>query len=263
MNKIEPILEKIGLTFQESKVYLTLIELQEAQTGLLCKTTNIASSNIYKILDSLKKKGLISYKLKNNIKVFMPSPPEALNELILEKQKTLDQERKDVINLISNLKVKKIEKESESNYKYYEGITGIKSMWYEINEKMDKEHLIRLYSSKKESYERLIGFYKEHHKLRKKKEVKERIIFPKEDMKLAKKRKNKYTEIKFMELKNDVEWGVANDMAFFQYITGKVPRGFLIKDKKFSKTFEQVFDQLWKKAKRETNSHLKHKKKDI
>ena len=96
MDKIQQILSKIGLTKQESKVYLSLLELQEAQTGKLCKFTKIASSNIYKILESLMEKGLTHYRLQNNIKVFMPAPPESLNELFLQKQKKLDEERKEV-----------------------------------------------------------------------------------------------------------------------------------------------------------------------
>ncbi|MBI4145849.1 hypothetical protein HY489_00770, partial [Candidatus Woesearchaeota archaeon] len=64
MNKeAQEILAKIGLTVQESRVYLALLTLQEAKTGVLCKETKIASSNIYKILDKLLEKGLISYKI--------------------------------------------------------------------------------------------------------------------------------------------------------------------------------------------------------
>ena len=88
-NKVEEILSKIGLTNQEARTYLALLKLQEAQTGALCKDVNIASSNIYKILDSLMKKGLVSYRVQNNIKIFMPAHPETLNELFLEKQKRL------------------------------------------------------------------------------------------------------------------------------------------------------------------------------
>ena len=103
---------------------------------------------------------------------------------------------------------------------------------------------------KKESYDLLIGFYDEHHKLRLKKKVKELLIFPKEDVALAKKRRNKLTEIKFMNLENDAEWGIVGDLVYIQYITGKVPRGFLIKDKVFARTYEQVFDQIWSVARK-------------
>lgn len=248
MNKIEEILGKIGLTKQESRVYLALLELQEAKTGLLCSYTKIASSNIYKILESLIKKGLVSFRIQNNIKIFMPSPPESLNELFLEKQRRLDEERKEVTKAITELQKRDIKERPQINYKYYEGISGIKAMWHEINSKMDKENIMKVYTGKKGSYERLIGFFNVHHNIRKKKNVKERMIFPKEDIKLAKKRTDKLTEIKFMDLNNEAEWGVWKDTFYIHYYpVKKKPYGFLIKDAVFAKTFEQVFDQLWKK----------------
>jgi sugar-specific transcriptional regulator TrmB len=242
-------LMNIGFTQNEARTYTELLELKEAQTGLLCDKLKIPSSHIYRILNSLIKKGVISYKIVNNIKVFMSAPPEILNELFLEKQKKLEEERKKINELVLNLKKREPEKETYSNYKYYEGMIGIKAMWHEINSIMDKEIIIKAYTAKKESYERFVGFYTEHHKLRKQKQVMEKLIFPKEDIKLAKKRKDKFTEIKFMDLKNDAEWGILKNTFYVQYITGKTPRGFLIHDAIFAKTFESVFDHLWKIAK--------------
>ena len=196
------------------------------------------------------RKGLVSYRIKNNIKIFMPAPPETLNELFLEKQKKLENERLEINEVIQSLKKKEIEKEPFSKYKYFEGFNALKSMWYEINDYMNKSMLLRIHTSKKEGYERLIGFYNEHHNLRKKKQIKERLIFPFEEKELAKKRKNKFTEIKFMNLKEDVEWGIIGDWLFIQYITGKIPRAFLIKDEKFANAHKEVFDKLWLLAKK-------------
>jgi len=122
-------------------------------------------------------------------------------------------------------------------------------MWYEINNIMKKDILIKIYTGKKESCERLFGFYLEHHKLRKQQKIKERMIYPIKDRDLANKRKNNLTEIKFSNLKNDAEWGVLGDVFFIQTSIGKKPHSFLIKDKFFASTFEQIFDQLWKAAK--------------
>lgn len=250
MNKTEEILGRIGLTLQEARVYLELLELRQAQTGKLCKHTKIASSNIYKILESLIEKGLVSFKVQNNIKIFMPSSPETLNNLYLEKQKKLEGERIELNELISNLMTKKQEKEPQTDYKYFEGLIGIKSMWHEINSLMDKSDIMRVYTGKKVSYERMVGFLNEHHNLRMKKKVKELMIFPKEDVELAMKRKKQLAKIRFMDLKNDAEWGVWKDLFYLHYYpVKKKPRGFLIKDEIFAQMFKQVFDQLWKETK--------------
>ena len=98
-------LEKIGLTKPEAKVYLALIELKESRTGVLCEKSRIPSSNIYAILDSLTKKGFVTYRMQNNIKIFMPSNPEIIKELFQEKQKNIIEEGKEIENLIQSLKV--------------------------------------------------------------------------------------------------------------------------------------------------------------
>lgn len=249
-NRFEKILEKVGLTKQEARTYLVLLKLQEAQTGSLCKEVNIASSNIYKVLDALIKKGLVSYRVQNNIKIFMPSQPETLNELFFEKQKKLEEEREEIAEVIKHLKRKEPAKEPYSKYKYFEGFIGIKSLWYEINSIMDKSMILKIHTARKEGYERLVGFYNEHHALRAKKQISERMIFPKEETKLAKKRTNNLTKIRFLDIKSDCEWGIIGNAVFMQYITGKVPRGFLIKDEKFGKNFEEAFDRLWEISKK-------------
>jgi len=252
MNKeFQEILAKIGLTAQESRVYLALLTLQEAKTGILCKETKIASSNIYNILDALIKKGLVNYKVQNNIKIFMPSDPEALNELFKEKQLRLEEERKQIQELVNKLKIKKIEEEPQSNYKYYESISGIKSMWHEIISflpNLDKSKIIKVYAGEKEAYEKLLGFYKEYQKARKKLKIRQKLILPHGETKIRKFREFSDVEIRYGNLKNKAEWGVIGDVFFIQYITTKIPRGFLIKDPIFAETMEQVFNQVWEKA---------------
>ena len=160
----------------------------------------------------------------------------------------MEEEKSAIQGLIQNLKTNPIIKEPFSNYKYFEGIKGVRSMWLEINEKMSNKDIFRIYGTKKTSYEKLIGFYNQFHEQRIKKKIKAKIIFPAEDIELAKKRKDNLTETKFAQLENDAEWGVFDDIIYIQHIIGKTPRAFLIHDKFFAETYKQVFDQIWKNA---------------
>lgn len=246
MNKeFQEILSKVGLTFPESKVYLALLKLQEAKTGILCKETNIPSSNIYSILGGLIEKGMVSYRIQNNIKTFIPSDPETLNELFFKKQKSLEEERKEIQSLIKKLKPKEIQEKPESNYKYYEGISGVKSMWYEINSLLNSKSEEFLCAAKKQACEKLGDFYNEHHKIRNKLKAKAKIILSKGFESLASKRKNKHTQVKITYLDNEAEWGIVDDYIYIQYIITEKPRSFLIKDKIFAETFKEVFNKIW------------------
>ena len=244
MKKIELMLKNIGITSQASRTYMALLTLGEAQTGQICSQSGIASSNIYKILEKLVSKGLVSFRFRNNTKIFMPAPSESLNELFREKQQTLEKQRKTVQDELIRFKKKKLG-HPQSEYKYYEGFTGIKSMWYEINGKLTPKSTERVYGAKKHAYQRLVAFYDEHHALRNKLKVRGKILFPMEDKPLEKKRKNKNTETGFAELNNETEWGVVDDMVYMQYYTQKIPKAFLIKDKVIADTFRQVYEQVW------------------
>jgi len=158
-------LKKVGLTKPEAKAYLGLIELKESQTGALCEKSKIPSSNIYSILDSLIKKGFVSYRMQNNIKVFMPSNPEIIKDIFKEKQKNLLEEGKEIENLIEGLKFKQGEKEAFSRYKYFEGMSGIRAMWIGLTEELynfPKEEIILMYTGIKKAYEAMLGLYEEN-----------------------------------------------------------------------------------------------------
>lgn len=242
-------LKKIGLTKSEAEVYLSLIELKESRTGALCKRSKVPSSKIYVILNSLIEKGFVSYRVQNNVKVFIPSSPEMIKKIFKEKQKSLLKEEREMDNLIKNLKLKQVGAEPFSKYRYFEGISGIRAMWVGLTEelpKFSKKEPILMYAGIRKSYESMLGLYEEFHKVRLKNKIKYKIIYPIEENIVAEKRKKQLAKVKFAKLENEAEWGVLEDKFFIQYITKKIPRGFLIEDEVFANTFRQVFNQIWK-----------------
>lgn len=241
-------LEEIGLKKQEIKVYFELLKIQEGQTGKICLKTGIPSSNIYRILETLFEKGLISYRMQNNIRIYTANSPQALDEVFKNKKKELEKKESKLKEAIKSLKKIKIQTPPQSRYKYYEGLTGIKSMWHEINERMQTKQVARYYTCKKDSYKNLVGFYTQHHKIREQKKIRAMMILPFEEKELHKMRK--LIQIKYLDLNNEAEWGVIGDFYYTQYIQAKKPRAFLIEDKTFAQTYKQTFDQLWAVAKK-------------
>lgn len=251
-NKIEPLL-KIGLTVPEARVYLALSELKEAKTGLLSEKSQVASSKIYTTLEFLIKKGFVSYRLQNNQKVFIAASPDIIKDLFEEKQKDLAQEKNSILELIDELKNKQSTESPFSKYRYYEGIAGLRAIWLEFTEDLDKlskSDEILVYTAKKEAFENMLGLYEEFHKKRMKKGIKYRLILSTEEKELAKKREKQLSEVRFLKLENEAEWAIVGDKLNIQYATQKSPRGFIIEDKIFVATFKQVFNQLWEGAKK-------------
>lgn len=246
---INHLLIEAGLSSPEARTYITLYQLQESQSGMLAEQANVHLSKIYSVLEKLIGKGLVSYRIQNNIKIFQAAPPEALAQLIEKKEEELIAQKKQIITAISQLKQTKPLNPPQSRYKYYDGINGVKTLWNEVANKMNKDELL-IYTGKEESNHKLAAIYEEFHNKRVKKEINLKIIHPiKDKNKLPKRRSLPRTEIRFDAQNTLCEIGVINDMVVLDHV-GKNPHGFLIVDKEFAATFKELFYKLYKQAKK-------------
>jgi len=243
-------LTKIGMSIPESRVYLALLDLKESKTGILSEKANVASSKIYNVLNNLIEKGFVGYKLQNNQKIFFAFSPKIIEDILEKKQ---GEEKSELLSMVEELKQRSSENSSYSGYKYYEGMTAIRALWLELTEDLEKfkeGEEVLVYAGIKDAYKLMLGLYEEFHKIRVKYKIKYKIIYPMEENDLPKKRGKQLAQIRFMELENEAEWAIVGNKLIIQYITQKIPRGFLIEDKIFVQTFKQVYNQLWKVAKK-------------
>ncbi|PIN86528.1 hypothetical protein COV19_04520 [Candidatus Woesearchaeota archaeon CG10_big_fil_rev_8_21_14_0_10_44_13] len=87
-------LEKLGLTKNESKVYLALLELGSINADPIIKKTGLHRNIVYDNLDKLAKKGLAGFVVKNNRKYFEASQPGQILEWIRQKKaEAIDNEK--------------------------------------------------------------------------------------------------------------------------------------------------------------------------
>lgn len=119
MDKKE-VLKELGLSEGEAIVYLELLRLGESQVNKIKTATKMHRTTIYDFLDSLIKKGLVSYVVKNNVKFFIAAHPARLQNLIQEKQEHL----KEIIEPLLHLA--EIEKR-QIKVEVYEGFEGFKT----------------------------------------------------------------------------------------------------------------------------------------
>lgn len=193
------VLERLGLTKAEIKVYLALIELGISTTGPLCKKSGIPSSNIYSTLDNLALRGLVSYSITSNKKYFKAEDPNRLKELLLEQKNNIIDTESELSVFIPELVKKFIKKEKEQELFVYEGIKGIKTALEFTLKVINKGSIFRVVDASKISNERLMGYFNDFHKRRARKGIKYEVIYGVESLKYAKERK-KYslTEVKIL-----------------------------------------------------------------
>ncbi|MFQ5621311.1 MAG: helix-turn-helix domain-containing protein [Candidatus Nanoarchaeia archaeon] len=70
------VLEHLGLTPGESKVYLALLQLGPSSAGPIIEKSGLQNSVVHLCLNTLKDKGLISYVRKGRARIYQAADPE-------------------------------------------------------------------------------------------------------------------------------------------------------------------------------------------
>ena len=115
------ILQELGLTQREIKVYLALLELGLTTTGPIIKRSEVPNSKIYEVLESLQNKGLVSWIIKGKTKYFQASNPKQLLTLLKDKQRKIEE-------ILPELEMKQKLSQSKKSVELFEGVKAIKSM---------------------------------------------------------------------------------------------------------------------------------------
>ncbi len=122
---IEQELTNLGLTSEESKVYLAILELGGSFVSAIARRAKVNRSTCYHTLDNLVKKGLISSYQKGKVLHFSAEDPHRFVQISEERMKRTESLIPHLTALISTLTVK-------PKIRFYEGIEGIKSIFEDI-----------------------------------------------------------------------------------------------------------------------------------
>ena len=115
------ILQELGLTKREIRVYLALLELGLTTTGPIIKKSKVPNSKIYEVLESLQNKGLISWVIKGKTKYFQASSPKQLLTLLKDKQRRVEE-------VLPELEMRQKLSQSKKSVELFEGVKAIRSM---------------------------------------------------------------------------------------------------------------------------------------
>ncbi len=117
-------LRESGLTDGEIKVYLSLLELGSSTTGPLIDASGVARSIIYLLLEKLVQKGLVSSVLREKRRYYQAAEPMKLLAYIDERREHLEENRKQVENLIPQLLLRQ-SASAKSEVSVYVGMKGL------------------------------------------------------------------------------------------------------------------------------------------
>jgi len=247
------ILEKIGMTKGEIKVYFSLLKLGECTVTPLVRNSNVSKSKVYDILEKLIGRGLVGYAIKDKKRFFHASDPVKIFDYLEKKEAEFIKEKKEVEKIMPFLRSKTSETIENQKAVIYEGINGYETVRNELlSELPSGENLLVIGAPALANIkydERLLEF----HRKREKRRIGMKIVYNLDAKRFAEKRKKlKLTQVKFMYentitpswieiFKKSVLIGVISEDYLFC---------FVIKDLKVAESFRHYFNIIWKIAKK-------------
>jgi len=237
------ILEDIGLTGAEIKVFLTLLELGSSQAGKVVEKSGLQNAVVHRAFHSLAEKGLITFALEGKKKSYQSIEPKLLLNFIDEKKAKLEQ-------LLPELEAKKALQKEFPKAVIFQGIKGIKELINSMLETEEKNYCA--YGAPIRSNE-LLGdfFWKNFHDRRIKKRIAARLIFQYSLKKWGEElNSKKFTDVKYtiQDFEELTETIICGEKIAILIYTEK-PFGFLISEKNVADSYRKFFDILWNNAK--------------
>lgn len=233
-------LEYLGFTPNEVKVYLTLLRIGRSMAGRLAKESNLERTSTYNALKNLIKKGIVSYLIESNKKVFAPAEPSKIVDMFKEKQ-----DRASLL-IPSLMNIKQFEREKESILKF-KGYSGIKTVMNNILNTCKKNEEYLILGMEGQLSERLPTFAKIYVARKDEKKLRARALIRKvkEGHKMS-----KYTKIRYLpeETSSNISINIyGNKVALI--IWSDTPEAVIIDNKETADAFRIYFEIIWSNAK--------------
>ena len=239
------ILEEIGLTKGEIKVYYALLELGSTTTGPLAKKAEISPSKVYPILSKLVEKGLAGHITKGKTKYFEAASPQKLLGFLEEKKSLINEQEKVIKKLIPQLSKKG---KAETKAFLYEGISSIKNMYNEIYSTLKKgDEYIAYGITGSKSLRKAHAFFQDWQVKRGKKGIRAKIVYEYDARDIALERvKAPLTDIRIMPRHFKTPAGINiynNKVAIVLWIEN--PLLIIIEGEEGAASFHEYFKLIW------------------
>ena len=247
----ETLLEKLGLTKGEIKVYLALNKLGESTIGPIGKESKVSKSKMYDILDRLIEKGLVGYITKEGTKYFMANDPHMILEYIERKENDLGKTKKEfVAEVLPQLMMQRVSVSKKRVAEMYEGLNGIKAIREELMLTFNAGDTLLVLGAPKVANVKWEGWFLDFHKRRIQRKVKMKIIYNADAQEYGKIRaKMKLTEVRYLPNKLvSPNWIDIFPSAVLFVMVLNNPIAFVVRDTELANSFRSYFDIMWKNS---------------
>ncbi len=243
------VLEKSGLNHSEATIYLTLLEVGSCRAGKIAKETGLNRTTIYKALESLIQKGLVSSVIKENTKYFEPSAPETLLQQLEKKEQSIKEDKRRIKEILPNLRGIYETNKEELEAQVFKGVKGLKTVFNDIVKALREgdEYLAFGVSAHAQIF---FGYFEEFNETLKENKVKSKIIFDERAKENAESCIKHGYDVRRLskEFMSPAEVNIYKKKVAI-VLWHKTPLAIVMKGKNIADSFTQYFNLLWKIAK--------------
>jgi len=121
-------LKHIGLSDNEAKVYLAMLELGPSPVIEIARKAEINRPTVYVQIELLKKKGLVSTQTRGKKHLFIAESPERLEFYLDSELKDIEQKKDELNKILPDLKKLFASLGSRPQVRFFEGKEGLLAM---------------------------------------------------------------------------------------------------------------------------------------
>jgi sugar-specific transcriptional regulator TrmB len=236
---IEDELRSLDFTDNEIKIYLALLRIGRGKAGRIGVESSLERTSAYNALKRLREKGLVSYVIEANRKVFAVAEPSQILGMFSEKE-----ERARL--LIPKLEKLKKAEQAKENILKFRGYSGVKNVFNDILNSCKDGGEYFIIGSEGQFAERMPTFARIFVAKKDRKKLRARTLL----------RRGRFSNVvsKFSEhryLPQDVASKsvtniYSNKVAIILW--SEIPEAIIIDDKSTSDTYRNYFEFMWTHA---------------
>ena len=236
------VLENIGLTPAEAKVYLALLEMGGVSAKFILDKTGLHNSVVHNSLNRLIEKGFVSFVKEGKKNIYQASNPKHVIDFIDAKKERFE-------SILPSLLAKQGMNVDKPEVTSFRGVCGVKELLLELLDAGGSEHHTIGSSSKS----LMLGeaWWVDYHVKRVKKKISAKLLFNESLRAWGAEQKYKFSEVRYSESGFEplTETIIRNDSVGIILWTEK-PFGILVHNKELADSYETYFKHLWSEGKK-------------
>jgi sugar-specific transcriptional regulator TrmB len=238
-------LKAAGLSDNEAKVYLAMLELGPAPVQEIAAKAGVNRPTAYVQIEALKKKHLASTQTRGKKTFFIAESPEQLESLLNKEGTELEARRAELLKVMPELAASFVLTDEKPVVRYFEGKEGLIKTRHEVLR--CKEKLIRSIARVENVLATSNKALSAQPSERVKHKIRSKLIYMSDRGQVLPTDKKMLRESKFISPKKlpiTFDFTVFDDKVLFEILHGKIG-GIIIQSKDISESFKNLFDFVW------------------